>query len=400
MVALIPVTDVTPRVVDLLKGVPFARASERFTVPRTMPREFLVPQASDRVFKGRYVENPILDKSGRLAIARDDSLFPNYQARVFEVTIDGGHHLVMAGMSSHLAQPVFERGLPFLVYVPPSPQDNPKGHRAANRPLYDHAADADVPVYYGDASGYPYAWDWLFFQFLLNAHRLAYQLARADRPYVFVVPMVRSFQAGLGALADADVLAGVLLGIQDWYLEKNAGKAPAHRARLAHVAIACFSISTTIVARFLEANRNSALLRDSVTDLIVLDPPPGNPSNRSPIVGLALRMMSTHHWRLLLYAQDQYYINETLGTIRKSGLSFNPRQERLFGNSRLPDLRVAYLARQQFQSDVIDPVLKDVHNTFPNLFVADAVRWTTLKWSDVDGKRAPQLSFLDFQPTR
>ncbi|SDC92312.1 Arylamine N-acetyltransferase [Geodermatophilus telluris] len=399
MATPLPVVDVTPRVVDTLKAVPMARAQEGFSVSPTLLREYLVPQADDRVFRKLYVTEKLLE-GNRLLIASVE-LFPNYQGRIFEVSVEGRTQLVMAGFSGDLGLPPVSQTLPFLVYVPPSPQDTPAAHRAANRPLYDRTKDPDVPVYYGDATGYPYAWDWLAFQHHINAHRLAHQLKWAKSPYVFVVPLVRSFADGMGPLGAPEVLEGVLLGLQRWYLDRQPPPERLHEDRLRHVVLASFSISTTILAAFLDRHRNSPFVRDSVTDLVVLDPPPGNPRNRSPIVDVALSVLrGDRRKRLLLYSQDRYYVDKVTAAITRAGLTFDPARQRLFADPRLPHVVVAYIDKALFGPAIIDPVLKDVHNTFPNLFIADAARRATLHFSERDGRQFAETSFLDWAPGR
>lgn len=394
----IPVVDVTPKAVDILKSTPLARAMEGFSVPTTLLRQYLVPQATDRVFRKLYVRDELIDKTGRLSIASDE-IFANYQARIFESSYGGSTQLVMAGFSNDLGLPPITHALPYLVYIPPSPQDTPKAHRRGNSPLYNDTPDADIPLYYGKSDGYPYTWDWLYFQFYNNVHRIAHQLKWASRPYVFVVPLVRSFSDGLGVLGSAEVLEGVLLGIQKWYLDSRLGTSRSPDSGLKHVVLASFSIGTAILSTFLERNRDSSFVRTAVSDLIVLDPASGNPNQPSRIMEIAFSLQrSGVKLRLLLYSQDLHYALQAAPVIAKAGLTFNPGKQRLFVDPKLPDLVIAFLDPSVFGSNIIDPLHRDVHNTFPNLFIADGVRRSSLRFRMEDGQHVPEISFLDWVP--
>lgn len=400
MTGPLPIVDVTAKCITVLKAVPAARAEEGFRVAADLPKDFLVPQESDRVFSKLYVREGLIDAKGKLDITAID-LFANYRAYMFEVTVGGRTGLLMAAFSNDLGIPPVTATLPFLVYVPPSPQDTPAAHRAANRPRYDKTRDADVPTFFGDSRGYPYAWDWLQFQHHLNAHRLGHQLKYARRPYVVVVPMLRSFADGLGVLSTPEAMEGLLLALQKWHLDRTLGAERGISGPLRNVVLAGFSIGNSILATFLERSRSSPFFRDSVSDLVVLDPPPGNPRNRSPIVDTALSVLrADRNKRLLLYAQDRYYVDKVVAAITAAGGTFNPATQRVFADPRLAHLFVAFLDKAMFGQHVIDPVLKDVHNTFPNLFFADAARRATLTFRDVNGQLVPQQSFLDWAPTR
>jgi hypothetical protein len=100
------------------------------------------------------------------------------------------------------------------VYIPPSPQDTPAAHKRSFPKLYARTRDEDIPLFYKDSQNYPYAWDWLYFQLFLNMYRLSFQLKKAKRPYVFVVPLVKSFSEGIGFLNSAELLERCLLGVQ------------------------------------------------------------------------------------------------------------------------------------------------------------------------------------------
>lgn len=70
--------------------------------------------------------------------------------------------LVLVGFSNDLSienSPEF----PFLIYIPPNPQDTPAAHRKIYPHLYKKTPDRDVPAFYKSDANYPYAWDWLIF---------------------------------------------------------------------------------------------------------------------------------------------------------------------------------------------------------------------------------------------
>jgi len=51
-------------------------------------------------------------------------------------------------------------------------------------------------------------------QCFTNTYRLSYQLKKSNKPYVFVVPLVRSFSDGIGLLNDGALLRALSRAIQ------------------------------------------------------------------------------------------------------------------------------------------------------------------------------------------
>ena len=396
----LPVHDVTARCITLLRTAPLARANEKTVMRPGGLSNRLIPQTDDSIFLKLYVSARIIN-DGKLEISSVD-FFPNYHGRVFEVTHDGRTQLLLAGVSQELDIGFANaQSLPFLVYIPPSPQDTPKDHQKRFPELYAGTSPNDIPLYFNDQSSYPYSWDYLFFQFYMNTYRLSYQLKRAGRPYVFVVPMVRSFSDGLGVFGNAAVLERALLGIQKFLQDEALGAGSYMLDDLKRVTLCAFSIGNSILSAFINKNLASRLWRDVVKDVVLLDPPPLNPNNRSDIVDVVIRTMATTQKNLFLYAQDPFYVAPVVRAfLAPKHIGFDTSRSNVFADPRIPNVFIALLEEKLFQDSVRDPVLKDVHNTFPNLFICNAAQRSALKFASTDGKLHPELSFLWWAPSR
>ena len=396
----LPIRDVTAKCITQLKGVPSARAAEGFKVSPDLLADKLIPQADESFFLKLYVTEPIL-KDGKLDITSTD-LFPNYAGRIFEATYEDKKQLVLVGFSNELDAETASPTLPFLLYIPPSPQDNPHDHRKIYPHLYAKTADKDVPLFYQNDAGYPYAWDWLYFQCFSNMHRLSYQLKKSNKPYVFVVPLVRSFSDGIGLLNDGALLERCLVGIQKLYLDEKKGTDNYILEDVRRIALASFSIGDSILSNFILRNRETSLFRDKTEHLIVLDPPFGNPKNRSPIIDTIISVMrASKNKSVFLYTQDAYYIQPLINTfLTPKGIAFDLSKQKIFSDPNVKNVFFAYLEPKLFKEGIQDPQLKGVHNTFPNLFINNALARNSLEFRTVDGRRQPIFSFLEWAPSR
>jgi hypothetical protein len=393
------IKDVTPECITQLKGVPFARAAEGKKVPDLLADK-LIPQADESIFPKLYVTEPVL-KDGKLDITKTD-LFPNYAGRIFEVTNEDKKQLVLVGFSNDLYAENASPTLPFLIYIPPSPQDNPQAHRKIFPKLYAKTADKDVPIFFQNDAGYPYAWDWLFFQCFNNMYRLSYQLKKSNKPYVFVVPLVRSFSDGIGLLNDGALLERCLVGIQKLYFDEKMGANNYTLQDVRRIALASFSIGDTILSNFILRNREISLFRDKTEHLIVLDPPFGNPKNRSPIIDTIISVMrASKNKSVFLYTQDAFYIQPLINTfLTPKGIAFDLSKQKIFSDPNVKNVFFAHLEKKLFKEGIQDPQLKSVHSTFPNLFINNALARNSLEFRTVDGRRQPIFSFLEWAPTR
>ncbi len=394
----LPIKDVTKECITKLKQTPYARAQEGYFVSGSLPNDLLIPQADESTFLKTYVSEQIL-KEGKLDLVSTD-LFPNYVGRVFEIEDNGVRQLVLVGISNDLGANHVHPTCPFLVYVPPSPQDNPKDHRRLRPDLYARTADADIPVFYSNLTNYPYSWDWLFFQFHANLHRLSYQLKKAGAPYVFVVPQLKSFSDGLGLLASPALMERFLLGVQKFYFDEVLHDKPRELADLRHVTLAAFSVGNALLNDFLQRGRQHPFVRDAVRDLVLLDPPPGNPKNRPPVVDTVMSILrADRNKRVLLYAEDPYYVQRLVdGALGPKGVRVDLNQQKIFSDPKVASVFFAFLEAKLFTSGVQDPLLRNAHNTFPNLFVNDAVRRSALTFRGAEGKLVPHYDFLDWAP--
>lgn len=395
----LPIKDVTAKCITLLKGVPSARDAEGFRVRPDMLMDKLIPQADESIFLKLYVSERILNKDGKLDIT-SDNLFSNYVGRIFEVEYENQKQLVLVGFSNELNVDALTPTLPFLIYIPPSPQDTPRDHRRMYPHLYAKTADKDVPFFYQNDADYPYAWDWLYFQCFSNMHRLSYQLKKSSKPYVFVVPLVRSFSDGIGLLNDAGLLERCLVGIQKLYFDEKIGDGNYMLRDVRRIALASFSIGDSILSNFILRNRDTSLFRDKTEHLIVLDPPFGKPDNRSPIIETIISVMrASKNKSVFLYTQDAYYIKPLIETfLRPKGIAFDLSKDKLFANPNVSNVFFAYLEPKVFMEGIQDPLLKSVHNTFPNLFINNAIARNSLEFRTVDGRRRPIFSILEWVP--
>jgi hypothetical protein len=394
----LPIKDVTAKCGAILKSVPYARSLEDFKVPPSLLADRWIPQADERIFLKLYVTESIL-KGGALDITSTE-LFPNYAGRIFEVSHEGKTQLVLAGFSTELVMGSFSQALPFLLYIPPSPQDTPHDHRKSYSHLYANTADKDIPLYYQADAGFPFEWDWLYFQCFNNLYRLSYQLKKAAKPYVFVVPLVRSFSDGIGLLNDGTLLERCLVAIQNLYLEEKFGAGNYLLEDVRRIALASFSIGNSILSAFILRNRETSLFRDKVQDLIVLDPPFGNPKNRSPIIDTIISVMRTDKKKaLFLYTQDVYYIQPVINAfLVPKRIPFDLSKQKILSDKKVKNVFFAYLEPRLFTKGIQDPKLLGVHNTFPNLFINNAIARNSFEFRTVDAGRQPIFDFLEWVP--
>ncbi len=390
------VKEVTTACITALKATPIWRKDEGYFVQGDILPNLLIPQSDDTIFLKIFVSENILKDKKLEFVSISSSFFTNYNGRFFEVEQNGVKQLLMAGFSNDYALEMNQpHSFPFLVYIPPSPQDNPEAHKKLKPALYSKTALNNIPYFYKDASNYPYSWDWLYFQFYLNMYKLSYQLKKADKPYVFVVPLVKSFSDGLGFLNSAILLEQCLLGIEKFYLDERFKEDTYFLQDIKHVTFASFSIGNSILSNFILRNRETAFFRSRVKDFIVLDPPPGNPNNRSAIIDTIISVMKGDDAKsVFLYAEDAYYIQSLIQNfLVPKNISFNLGQEKIFSNPQFPNLFFAYMESTLFQNSVLDPKFNDVHNTFPNLFINNAVVRSGLKFRSFNGKQLPDFLF-------
>lgn len=400
------VKEVTTNCIAQLKVMPLARANEGYLVPTDTLTNQLIPQTNESIFLNWYVTERILNNSNILELTRPSTnIFTNYSGRIFEVEENGAKQLLLVGVSIDLDfDPDFTSGplrsLPFLIYIPPSPQDTPSDHRKLRPDLYSKTKDDDIPMFYKDTSNYPYSWDWLYFQFFLNMYKISHQLKKANKPYVFVVPLVKNFGDGIGFLNSGTLLEKCLLGIQKFYLDEKLKDGNYTLGDLKHITFASFSIGDSILSNFILQNRENPFFRDKVKDLIVLDPPYGNPNNRSPIIDSIISIMRTDaNKSVFLYTQDSYYIQLLIKNVLiPKGIPFDLSKNKIFSDPKVKNVFFAYLEAAIFKADIQDRVIKSVHNTFPNLFINNAVSRSSLTFIDANGKLRPNYNFLSWAP--
>ncbi len=319
-----------------------------------------------------------------------DAVFPNYQVKIFQID-KAKDQLLMVAVSNELEiNPAnkYPRSLPFLVYIHPSPQDTPAQHRARFPNLYAGVPDNEIPTFYKDLTDFPFAWDFLYFQFLLNAISFCAQLKKADKPFVLVVPMVKSFQTGIGMLNSAAFLERCLLGIQLAIFNDRVKVPGGALPEVEWVSFSAFSISCEILNRFILSNGTNSFASKKIREYIIFDPPPNKPSNRSTIVqNLAPLVARGKH--ILLYGEDPWYFDPLLRLISQKGIGFNLRAQQIFNDSSLPNLFLAFLPASDFGSDARALVADDPHNVFPALFMKDAAQRTGLRFVPEGSQKRP-----------
>ena len=385
-------SNVTNKCISALGAVPAPRASEGFSLPSWISTftDKIVPQAESRIY---VVDDILVPTHGRVGTALD-TVFPNYQVQIFQ--IEKTDQLLLVAISNELEiDPInkYPRSLPFLIYIPPSPQDTPSNHRKLFPALYGGVPDNKVPTFYKDLSGFPFSWDFLFFQFVMNIYAtgLPAQLKKADKPFVLVIPMVKSFQAGMGKLNTAATLEQCLLGIElavfdaRVHVTGGVGVLP----EVEWMSFAAFSIGNEILNRFVRSNGTSRFASQKVREYILFDPPPNNPANRSTIVQTLLPLVATLERHILLYCEDLWYFEPLLRLIAQKRISFNLTVEKIFKNSSLPSVFLAFLPRSFFGTDVTALITDDPHNAFAALFMKDAAQRTNLKFSAIGSQKFP-----------
>lgn len=391
------VKEVTAACITALKATPVWRRDEGHFVPADILPNLLIPQSNESSFLRIFVTERILKEDNKLDIVSvGGDFFSNYTGRVFEIEQNGVKQLLLVGLSNDYAMEEMNFcSFPFLVYIPPSPQDSPEDHKKKHMDKYAKTALNNIPYFYKDVSNYPYSWDWLYFQIYLNMYKLSYQLKKANRPYVFVVPLVKNFSDELGFLNSAILLERCLLGIQKFYLDERFKADTYFLQDIKHVTFAAFSIGNSILSNFMLRNRETPFFRNRVKDFIVLDPPPGNLKNRSSVIDTIISVLRGDTTKsVFLYAEDAYYIQPLIQSfLVPKKISFNLSKEKIFSNPQLQNLFFAYIESTAFANSTLDPKFGDVHNTFPNLFINNAVTRSSLNFRSFNGKLTPDFGF-------
>lgn len=394
---VLPLADVTGACISTLTAPPLTRARESasrpdvpdlFTVPSWVSSftDKIIPQAATRL----YVSDGILDARGQVGTSVD-SIFPNYQVKIYQLRDSG--QLVLVAVSNELEiNPTnrFPRSLPFFIYIHPSPQDTVLKHRALFPQLYAHVADADIPLFYKDLTGFPFTWDFLFFQFLKNLAEvgLPAQLKKADKPFVLVIPMIKSFQEGLGVLGSAASLERCLLGIEREVFADRVSVQDGVLPEVEWVSFAAFSIGNEILNRFVQANANNSFARSKIREYILFDPPPNNPSNRSTIVQSVMPLVTTLRRAIRLYGEDPWYFEPLLKLIAQKRLTFTLNDKVFSDPAALPEVFLAFL-RSSDMTVARAVISDDPHVIFPVLFTKDAAKRTQLPFVAIGSQKFP-----------
>lgn len=398
------VTDVTARCLSTLTSVPAARAAEGFTLPSWLAAfpDKIIPQGEERIYAVDDILTPARDRIGTTV----DNLFPNYVVKIFQIDRAASQLLLVAISNDLEIDPKnkYPRSLPFLIYLPPTPQDTVALHRQRFPGLYDGVPDSSVPVFYKDTTNFPFTWDFLYFQFLMNVMNsvlvgspaqlftlvgLPAQLKKAGQPFVLVIPMESSFQSGLGALYSADFLQGCLLGIQLSVFNDKVTVPDGVLPEIEWVTFSAFSIGNELLDKFVKSNSASSFAQQKIREYVLFDPPPNNPGNRSAIVLTLAPLVSKLNRHVLLYGEDTWYFQPLLNVISQNGISFNLTTEKIFNNSALPNIFLAYLHGSDFGPDVRAIVSDDPHAVFPALFMKDAAQRSQLKFGPVGSQKYP-----------
>jgi hypothetical protein len=338
------------------------------------------------------VRDDILSPANQVDGAKE-TLFPNYQIKIFRID-SAPTQLILVAVSNELEIDPgnkYPRSLPFLINVHPSPQDTPADHRTRFPALYQGVPDNEIPVFFKDLSGFALSWDFLFFQFLSNVGAgtaLPYQLKKADTPFVLVIPMVKSFQTGIGILNSATMLEKCLLGIELAIFNDRIHVPDGVLPEVEWVSFAAFSIGNEILNRFVLSNASNAFAQSKVREYILFDPPPNNPKNRSTIVQNLVPLFQKLGRHIMLYGEDPWYFDPLLRVIAQKRISFNLTADKIFNDGALPFVFLAFLRDGDFSADA-SAVAKDVHNIFPRLFMKDAAKRTV----DTGGRFTTGLGF-------
>jgi hypothetical protein len=380
--------DVTSDVINAIEIFPTVRAIEGENAVKIGFKDAIRPQENDQLFFKFYIKKQILEKDKITIVS--DNIIPNYSCRIFSILENGNQQLILVGMPNDLdLNDSNSLVFPFWLYIPPAPQDNAKAHRKRNLELYKNIKDDDVPYRYKEKSKYPYEWDYLYFQLLINAHRISFQFRKNQRQFVFVVPLVKDFLSGIGPLAKAPFLEKVLLGIQKFYLDKEIGKDKYTLQDVRQVAISSFSIGCSLLARFIEQNREEPFYREAVSELVIFDPAP-----LSPIINTIISTNNKNK-KIMLYSKELQWFKPLIKKyLTPKNITVDSSKSFVFDDSNIPELFMAYLKREAFHQSLINEVKGDIHQLFPSLFLGHAASISSRKFLKRNGKFIPELDFL------
>jgi len=380
-----------------------ARLSEGFVVPPWVStyRDKIIPPDEERLYVVDDVLNPARDR----VVTMLDKVPSSYVVKIFQIGSPDGQLLLVAVPNDLLLDPhnKYPFSLPFLIHLHPTPQDTPSNHRRLFPSLYKGVPDNDIPTFFKDLSGFPFTWDFLFFQFLMNIMPvneassskptlvgLPAQLKKADQPFVLVIPMVKSFQTGIDKLNSATILEQCLLGIQLAVFSERITVPDGVLPEVEWVSFSAFSIGNEVLDRFVQSNiRDTSIFAQKIREYILFDPPPNNPSNRSNIVLHLARLLDKLSKHVMLYGEDPWYFGPLLGLISRRRISFNLMVEKLFSESALPKIFLAFLPGSVFGTEVKTIVADDPHAVFPSLFMKDAIKRTWLQFTAVGAQKYP-----------
>lgn len=404
---VLPLVDQTSKALDQLRLVPTARKNEGLELPaqitsRDVTKKLVPQEGGAPLFDGVYVRDEILNAARTELAIFGDNLFPNYHGFVVQFDWAGKSQLLLVATSTELeiaADNAFPRSLPFLLYIPPSPQDTRKDHRKKYPTLYRDTKDEDIPVNYEPRSEFPWGWDWLFFQALRNLYKFSYQLKSAEKPFVLVVPFVKSGSDGIGALENIKVLERCLLGVQKFVFDSIfPSNFNYFLPEIEWISIATFSQGNVTLHRFLsDQNRIEPLFKYKVRQFIIFDPPPRSPDPNSPeppeispTLCSVLRSPALVAKDVFVYAQDYYYLEPFENFIRSKGVPINLRRDRIFSDVRAPNIFLAFLDKNMFPDKIRDFFFRDTHNTIPNLFLRHAISMNKLSFGTFNLQKFPK----------
>ncbi len=385
--------DVTKKCIAILDTMPFERNKEGISHPTFVSPDSITPQKGDGGFCNIYIKPEIIINNALQITA--DSFFPNYHGYIYEIDLNNKKQLLLVGFSDDLELTTNELplSLPFLIYIPPSPQDNAENHKKKHMKLYAKTPLDKIPYIYKDKSTYPYSWDWLYYQFLLNMYKLSFQLKKSKKPYVFVVPLIKDINTGMELLNDGNILEQCLLGIQKIYFDKTLKNWNYLLPDIQHVTFCAFSVGNSILNSFIDANRGKKFYQKKIKDFFILDPTFGTITNHSKIITTIISTMLNDKTKsIFLYAQDTYYINSLIEKIKNENkITHDLKKDKIFSNPNVKNIFFANLEAKLFTADIKKRTNADgFHNAFPILFVNDAASRSNLSFSPVNNKKQPK----------
>lgn len=377
----IELIDVTKKCIEKLNNIPASRTNEPkvfipiitkhgvdekgnpiFDIDTSITESFSVHNFDEKtIIKpatiDRWVLNDsIYDSNNRLFFEFKKQISSNYECKIFKYKTDETDELILVCYPTIEIKNFIPDSFPFVFYIPPVPQDDPKSFRKRTGELYKDVADADLPIFYNDKEdkeAYPFKWDWLYFQFYSNIDKFVYQMPDKTQiyddfksrfnlinldnynanitdgskyPTILVIPLIKN-NSGINYFLDkSSNIEKCLQTIQKKIFDaQNKKFLPLDYPKITDVSIMAFSNGHHVLRQVMKKNKHSwASFGSFISQIISFDPDTTNRIFQDDDIKYILKSV-----KLKLFTQkkqfwgdvDIKYLN-TKGKILKDGKHF------------------------------------------------------------------------------